>query len=137
MYCELLQTQEARRESLYRSHRFLCHCDFCSTPPSSIQTKKSDENRIFIRDTIARLGASGAATVSTADIHKAILICDQETLVTYKAQLLYLGGASLLHRDRPHVVEAVRWLKQAQSLYEALEGRDSYHVAELGENIAE
>lgn len=132
MYCELLQSQEARRESLYRSHRFLCHCDFCSTPPSSIQTKKSDENRIFIRDTVAILDA---AAVPIADIHKGILICDQEALVTYKAQLLYLGGASLLHRDKVHAAEAVRWLHQAKRLYEALEGKESYHVVELRDSL--
>lgn len=131
MYCDLLQTQEARRDSLYRSHRFLCQCDFCSVPPLSIQAKNSNSNRLFIKETLSRLVSENDKNVSISETHRAILMTDQEALPSYKAQLMYFGGASLLQRDKAHAGQAIKWLQQAKRLYEQLEGTESYNVAEL------
>lgn len=138
MYCDLLQTQEGRREALYRSHRFVCSCDFCSTPPTSIQTKNSNSNRLYIKNVIQRLASSSATRLINADeIRKAILLAEQEALIPYKAQLLYLGEVSLMRGGRQTTIEGARWLEQAKELYQAMEGSDSYHVSQIGQYIRE
>lgn len=132
MYCDLLQTQEQRREALYRSHRFVCTCDFCLAPATSIQTKNSNHNRVFIKQIIEKLAdPSNVEKVDINDMRKAILMSEQEALICSKAQLLYVGGASLLVRSREEAREGLQWLHQAKILYGMLEGKDSYHVEEI------
>ena len=63
-------------------------------------------------------------------------MAEQEALPAYRAQLLYYGGASLLHRDKPHAGVALKWLQQAKMIYEQLEGKESYNVAELSDILA-
>jgi hypothetical protein len=131
MYCDLLQSQQARRESLFKSHRFFCHCDFCTTPPTSIQTKNSNSNRAFVKDIIYKLGALNGGPVSLEDIQRAIVLTEQEGMTGNKAVLLYTGGSYFLGQGAKHAAQAVRWLQEAMKLYEQLEGRDSSHVREL------
>lgn len=131
MYCDLLQPQKVRKEKLLQTHRFMCGCSLCILPPTSAESKKSNDNRLFIQQTIATLNSATAEQVGLAVLEKAILAADEEALVTYKAQLLYLGGAILLHGDKSQAMMALSWLQQAKDLYQILEGADSYHVAEL------
>ena len=131
MYCDLLQPQEARKEKLIQTHRFTCDCSLCTLPVTSVETKNVNANRTLIKQTIAKLNSASPERVGLNVLQKAVLAAEHEGLATYKAQLLYLGGAILLHGDRSQAVLALSCLYQAKDLYQVLEGPDSFHVAEL------
>lgn len=102
-------------------------------------TIESDSNRMTIKETIEVLAwASAALFMQPEKLRKAITLAEQEDLVAYKAQLLYLGGVCLMHGEKESdALEGVKCLQRAEVLYAVLEGPDSYHVQEIQQHLQE
>lgn len=86
---------------------------------------------MLIKRTVDKLASSSQDRIKLLNLQNAIKAADQEGLVNYKAQLLYLGGAFVIQHNLAKLAFGLSWLREAKRLYTALEGEDSLQVAEL------
>ena len=137
MYTDTLASARDRQKSLLQTYRFICKCSFCSL--SSSKQKESDDNRLFIKQTIDTLSIVPVMSVPLDVMSKAVLLAEREKIFVYVTQLWYLGGCSLSLRGKNEtsLQEAIHWLRKAKEGYTLINGIDGYHVRDINGMLCE
>ena len=125
--------------ALHSKLRLICDCYSCTLPRA--ESEISDQNRLFIADTIRKLAAKQPVPIET--IEKAIEAAATEQLSGLAGDIKYLGGLQHIKLacfgtfDLAVIEKTVRWLRQYIKTLILCEGPDSPYVKEKQEELAQ